>query len=619
MSEATQQNHRQVRIALKGAAVLNDPRWNKGSAFTREERERLDLRGRLPFAVDTLEQQVERAYTQYQSRENDILKNSFLQSMKSQNWTLFYALLERHTTEMYPVIYTPTEADAIANYSHLFRRSEGLYLSPPEMDGMEAEFLDACEGRELDLIVVSDGEAILGIGDQGSGGIGISSAKAVIYTLAAGIDPAKALAVVLDVGTNNEDLLNDELYIGLREKRLRGEAYDQFVDKFVGLVKKHQPHCLLHFEDFVSDDSEHGTMSPLRMLRALRMLRDCWPGSGEWIRHATSCKEPRADVSLGSSMRWREPLLTVPQFNDDIQGTGAVTLAALQAAISVTKSKMEDQRIVVYGSGSAGLGIARQLRDAMRLSTDLSEEEAASRFWLLDKHGLIKKSLGDKIRDEIEQSFIRQEDEWGDDEAGLLEVMKKVKPTVLIGTSTHAKAFTEEVVREMARHVDRPIIFPLSNPTRLCEVEPKDANQWTNGKALIATGSPFPPVDTPGTDKKYVIAECNNALIYPGLGLGTILSRAKTMTDKMIVAGARRLAELAPALNDPNQALLPDFGDAAKVNFEVGLAVLEQAIEEGVATEKELPKSKEERRKWADQKRWAPEYLEYVYDTEGLQ
>ncbi|RSH91897.1 NAD-dependent malic enzyme, mitochondrial [Saitozyma podzolica] len=561
------QDIKQVRIALKGAAVLNDPRWNKGSAFTREERERLDLRGRLPFAVDTLEQQVERAYTQYKSRESDILKNSFLQSMKSQNWTLFYALLERHTTEMYPVIYTPTEADAIANYSHLFRRSEGLYLSPPEMDGMEAEFLDACEGRDLDLIVVSDGEAILGIGDQGSGGIGISSAKAVIYTLAAGIDPAKALAVVLDVGTNNEDLLKDELYIGLREKRLRGEAYDQFVDKFVGLVRKHQSRCLLHFEDF-------GVTNAQRLLARFRK------------QHAV--------------------------FNDDIQGTGAVT-----AAISVTKSKIEDQRIVVYGSGSAGLGIARQLRDAMRLSTDLSEEEAASRFWLLDKHGLIKKSLGDKIRDEIEQSFIRQEGEWGNNEAGLLEVIKKVKPTVLIGTSTHAKAFTEEVVREMAKHVDRPIIFPLSNPTRLCEVEPKDANQWTNGKALIATGSPFPPVDTPGTEKKYVIAECNNALIYPGLGLGTILSRAKTMTDKMIVAGAKRLAELAPALKDPDQALLPDFGDAAKVNLEVGLAVLEQAIEEGVATEKGLPKSMEERRKWADQKRWAPEYVEYVYDTEG--
>ncbi|KAK8853220.1 hypothetical protein IAR55_003922 [Kwoniella newhampshirensis] len=571
-----------LKVALKGPEILNNPRFNKGSAFSREERDEFGLRGRLPYAVDTLEDQVKRAYEQFKARPSDIQKNSFLQSMKAQNWTLFYALLRSHLIEMFPIIYTPTEAEAIADYSHLFRRSEGLYLSPPDVDKMEADFLDACEGRELDLIVVSDAEAILGIGDQGSGGIGISSAKAVIYSLVAGIDPSKALAVALDVGTNNSDLLDDPLYIGYREQRLRGQKYDDFLEKFVGLVKKHQPKCLLHFEDFGVTNAQ----------KLLAKYRD---------QHSI--------------------------FNDDIQGTGAVTLAALQAAVAVTKSKLIDQRVIIYGSGSAGLGIARQLRDAMVLESEsedktLSQEEAASRFWLIDKHGLIKKSLGqEKIRDEIEETFIRDEKDWeAEGETSLLDVVKKVKPTTLIGTSTHAGAFTEEVVKEMCKNVDKPIIFPLSNPTKLCEVDPKDANEWSEGKALMATGSPFPPVDIPGKDKKkYIIAECNNALIYPGLGLGTILSSASKMTDKMIVAGSKRLSELAPALRDPDQSLLPEFGDAAEVNFEVALAVLDQAIEEGVNKERGIPEDKDERRRWAEGKRWkGTEYLDYTYDESGL-
>ncbi|WRT70204.1 uncharacterized protein IL334_007199 [Kwoniella shivajii] len=569
-------NPHQIKVSLRGKSILDNPRFNKGSAFTREERDHFGLRGRLPFAVDTLEEQVDRAYKQYQARETDILKNSFLASMKAQNWTLYYALLSSHLVEMFPIVYTPTEADAIADYSHLFRRSEGLFLSPPDIDKMEEDFLDACEGRNLDLIVVSDAEAILGIGDQGSGGIGISSAKAVIYTLAAGIDPARALAVTLDVGTNNEDLLNDPLYIGYKNKRLRGEKYDEFVDKFVGLVKKYQPKSLLHFEDF-------GVSNAQKLLA-----------------------------------RYRDQLSI---FNDDIQGTGAVTLAALQAAIAVTKSKLSDQRTVIYGSGSAGLGIARQLRDATKLESDgkVDSKEAASKFWLMDKNGLIKNSLGkDKIRDEIEDEFIRQEDDWGKDENDLLEVIKKVKPAVLIGTSTHTGAFTEEVVKEMAKHVDRPIIFPLSNPTRKCEADPKDVNQWTDGKALMATGSPFPPVEIPGQEKKYVVAECNNALIYPGLGLGTILSRSKSMTDSMIVAGAKRLSELAPALKDPDESLLPEFGDAAQVNFEVALAVMAAAKDAGVAREEKMPDDEDERRDWAENKRWEANYAEYVYDKDGL-
>ncbi|WWC72037.1 uncharacterized protein I206_105996 [Kwoniella pini CBS 10737] len=570
-------NQDKVKISLKGPSLLNNPRFNKGTAFTREERDQLGLRGRLPFAVDTLDEQIERAYKQYKSRETNILKNSFLASLKSQNWTLYYALLSKYLIEMFPIVYTPTEADAISEYSQLFRRSEGLYISPPESDYMEEEFLDACEGRDLDLIVVSDGEAILGIGDQGSGGIGISSAKAVIYTLAAGIDPAKALAVTLDVGTNNEDLLNDDLYVGYREKRLRGQKYDELVDKFVGLVKKHQPKCLLHFEDF-------GVTNAQRLLA-----------------------------------KYRDQLSV---FNDDIQGTGAVTLAALQAAIGLNDSKLAEQRVIIYGSGSAGLGIARQLRDAIILESEGTDsKKASSKFWLMDKHGLIKESLGkDKIRDEIETEFIRSEKDWGSDENDLLEVVKKVKPTVLIGTSTQAGAFTQEIVKEMSKHVDRPIIFPLSNPTSKCEADPKDIREWSNHKALIATGSPFPPVDIPGGDKKYTVAECNNALIYPGLGLGTILSRSTKMTDSMIISGSKRLSELSPCStnNDPNESLLPDFGNAPSVNFEIALNVIKTSQEEKVDREKELPKNEKEIRKWAEEKAWKPKYEEYEYDLEGM-
>lgn len=391
---------------------------------------------------------------------------------------------------------------------------------------------------------MSDGEQILGIGDQvrssrvyrrtchlnlcntspqGSGGIGISSAKAVIYSLVAGIDPARTLAVVLDVGTNNPDLRDDPLYLGWDHDRIRGDAYTSFVDKFAALVIKHQRQCLLHFEDF-------GVMNAQVLLERYRRKQAV--------------------------------------FNDDIQGTGAVTLATLTAALRVTGSKLSDQRIIQFGAGSAGLGITRQLRDAMVLVDGIDAKEAASKFWLVDKYGLVKSGLGDKIRKEIEPEFIRQEQDWGSDETHLLEVVKRVQPTVLIGTSTATGAFTEDVIREMAKHTKRPIIFPLSNPTKLAECTPEDAQRWTNGQALLSTGSPFPPVDI-GHKEKYVVAECNNALVYPGIGLGAILARAERVTDKMIVRAAQCLAEMAPAsAENPNASLLPDFaGTSHSLSF----------------------------------------------------
>ncbi|KAJ3826878.1 hypothetical protein F5880DRAFT_1541401 [Lentinula raphanica] len=564
------------RVALRGEALLTHPRFNKGTAFTEKERHAFGLIGKLPYRVNSLDEQCQRAYDQLQSQTTDIGKNSFLQSMKDQNWVLFYTLLTRHLRELIPIIYTPTEAEAIANYSHLFRRSEGLYLTFPNRDSMEEDFLEATKGKNIDLFVSSDAEAILGIGDQGVGGIGISAAKSVIYSLIGGIDPSQAIAVTLDVGTNNEGLLNDPLYVGWPHERIRGKEYDDFVDQFVQLVRKHFPHSLLHFEDYGVTNAQ----------RLLKRYRDT---------HAV--------------------------FNDDIQGTGAVTLSTLMAAVGVTKSKLCDQRIIIYGAGSAGLGITKQLRDAMVSIDNISIAEANSKFWLIDKHGLITESLPD-VREDLKE-YTRKDDEWrefrtsqsGDEmsEIRLLDVVRKIQPTVLIGTSTHAGGFTREVVESMAAGCERPIIFPLSNPSKLVEVDPKEANDWTKGKALLATGSPFPPAKMPN-GKDYIIAECNNALIYPGLGFGAMISNSRQMTDTMIIAGARRLASLSPALQDPDDALLPDFGDAPAINFEVAVAVAEQAIEEGSAG---VDWKKEEVREKAREKLWQPVYGEYVYDEDG--
>ncbi|KAH8117926.1 hypothetical protein DFH11DRAFT_1571478 [Phellopilus nigrolimitatus] len=590
------------KLRIRGDALLEAPRWNKGTAFTAAERAAFGLTGRLPYAVNTLDEQCARAYDQLRAQDNDLQKNAFLQSLKEQNFVLYYGLLERHLRELMPIIYTPTEvssreylcvmmgseatydqADAIAQYSHLFRRSEGMYLTFANQDTMEEDFLEQARGRDIDLIVCSDAEAILGIGDQG-----VDSRHALfdqLFTrLIGAVDPSKTLPVTLDVGTNNEELLGDKLYVGWQHKRVRGEEYDRFVDKFVQLVRKYLPKSLLHFEDFGVSNAQ----------RLLSLYRD---------KH--------------------------PVFNDDVQGTGAVTLAALMSAVGVTKSRLADQRIVIFGAGSAGLGIAHQLRDAIVAADGISEEEANERFWLIDRYGLIKQSLGaEHIRSGME-AFVRSDNAWagpatGDVQAqaneygsfGLLDVVRAVHPTVLIGTSTRGGAFTEDVVRTMATHVERPIIFPLSNPSRLCEVHPHEANEWTDGRALIATGSPFPNAKMPN-GKEYVIAECNNALIYPGLGLGAIVSRARALSDKMIIAGAQRLAALSPALRDPDNALLPDFAESPSVNFEVAVAVAQAAIAEGLAGPEEKDWGVEEVREKVRERAWRPVYGEFVYDEDG--
>ncbi|KAL1950974.1 hypothetical protein VTO73DRAFT_123 [Trametes versicolor] len=563
--------NRVLRVALRGDSILTHSRFNKGTAFTHSERKAFGITGHLPYRVNTLEEQCARAYDQLSTRDEPLRKNTFMQSLKDQNWVLYYGLLSRHVKELIPIIYTPTQGDAIAHYSHLFRRSEGLYLSFPEQDAMEEEFLEYTNGRDIQLFVITDSEAILGIGDQGVGGIGIATAKSAIYTLLGGMDPSKTVPVVLDVGTDNQELLHDNLYVGWSNSRVRGKAYDRFVDRFMQLVQKHYPHSLVHFEDF-------GVGNAQRLLDHYRS------------KHSV--------------------------FNDDVQGTGAVTLAAMMAACGVTKTKLSEQRYLVYGAGTAGLGITKQLRDGIMSIDRLSREEANKRFFLLDRYGLVKESLGpSRIRDSLRE-YVRPDAEWADvppndkGEIGLLEVVKHVKPTALIGCSTHAGAFTEDVVREMARGVERPIIFPLSNPSRLVEVEPRLANEWTDGRALMASGSPFPPCKMPN-GRDYPIAECNNALIYPGLGYGAMVTQARRLSDTMIIAGARRLASLSPALSDPDNALLPDFSDARQVNTEVAVAVAEQAIAEGSAG---VDWDREEVRDRIAERQWIPEYADFIYD-----
>ncbi|KIP03206.1 hypothetical protein PHLGIDRAFT_111171 [Phlebiopsis gigantea 11061_1 CR5-6] len=557
-------------MALRGDTILTHPTYNKGTGFPLSERKEFGLTGRLPYRVNTLDEQCHRAYDQLKTRDTPIRKNTFLQSLKDQNWVLYYSLIQRHLKELIPIIYTPTQGDAIANYSHLFRRSEGMFLTYPHEDSMEQDFLEQTRGRDIQLFVVSDAEAILGIGDQG---VGIATAKSAIYTLVGGINPTKAVSVALDVGTDNEELLKDDLYVGWPQKRVRGADYDRFVDKFVQLVRKHYPHSLLHFEDFGVSNAK----------RLLDLYHD---------QHAV--------------------------FNDDVQGTGAVALAAVMSAVGVTKTRLADQRFLIYGAGSAGLGIARQLRDGVVKIDGVSASDAKRGFYILDRHGLVKESLGQFIRAGQEE-FARPDAEWagvptdGNGEVGLLEVVKKVKPTIMIGCSTKAGAFTEEVVREMAKHVERPLIMPLSNPDRLVEVKPSLANDWTEGRALMATGSPFPPCRQPN-GKEYIIAECNNALIYPGLGFGAMITEARTVTDTMIIAGAQRLASLAPALRDPDLPLLPDFADAPMVNFEIAVAVAEQAIDEGTAG---VPWKKGEVRERVKAAQWQPVYRDFVYDPNG--
>lgn len=550
-----------LKCPFEGPLLLSSSRFNKGSAFIRDERNAFKLNGLLPPKVQTLDEQVERAYQQYNSCDNDLAKNTFMASMKAQNEVLYYKLLQTHLKEMFSVIYTPTEADAIQNYSRLFRKPEGCFLNIRDQDSIEECLSVYGNAEDIDYIVVSDGEEILGIGDQGVGAILISVAKLVIATLCAGIHPSRQLPVVLDCGTNNESLLKDDLYLGLRERRVRGKEYDDFIDKFVQVARKRFPNTYIHFEDF-------GLKNAKRILTKYQSQ--------------------------------------IPCFNDDIQGTGCITLAAMLAALRVSDVKIDDVRIVVFGSGTAGTGIADQIADTIGTKTDKSKEDASKQIWCIDKPGLLLKSHGVRLT-AAQVPFARDDKEWpADKQHDLLSVIQQVKPHVLIGTSTKPNAFTEQVIREMVKHVERPVVFPLSNPTRLHEAQPKDLYEWTDGKALVATGSPFPPVEY--GDRKYDIAECNNSTCFPGIGLGAVLSRSRLVSKKMLVAAVEALEAKSPTLKDPNRSLLLDVEDVREISVEIAASVIQCAVNDGLAQEKGIPSDDNELREWIRAQMWDAVY-----------
>ncbi|HFK1718593.1 MULTISPECIES: oxaloacetate-decarboxylating malate dehydrogenase [Bacillus] len=537
MSKFTVASNGALETTLRGAEVLSTPLLNKGVAFTQNEREELGLKGLLPPAVLTLEEQARRAYEQFSSQPDDLLKNVYLTALHDRNEVLFYRILTDHLREMLPIVYTPTVGVAIQRYSHEYRKPRGIYLSINDPSGIEEAFANiGATAENIDLVVVTDGEGILGIGDWGVGGINIAIGKLAVYTAAVGIDPSRVLPVILDVGTNRGELLNNPFYIGNRHPRITGEVYDEFIDTFVQAVNKQFPKALLHWEDFSS--------------RNARKILD----------------------------KYRHDVCT---FNDDIQGTGAVSLAAVLSAVKASGVPLSEHRVVVFGAGTAGIGIADQVRDAM-VRVGVSEEESYKRFWCIDRNGLVTDNMEDLLDFQI--PYARKEaevSEWKqNDVIGLAEVVKHVKPTILIGTSTVAGAFKEGIIKEMASHVERPIILPMSNPTPLAEAKPADLIEWTEGRALVATGSPFEPVTYNGVT--YVIGQSNNALIFPGLGLGTIVVRASVMTDGMFAAAAEAVASMVDT-SQPGAPILPEVEELRNISEMVAIEVAKVAVAEGVA------------------------------------
>ncbi|MGV2942529.1 NAD-dependent malic enzyme [Mesobacillus sp. LC4] len=530
-------NSNVIQTTLRGKELLSNPFLNKGTAFTKQEREELGLEGLLPPQVLTLDEQVKRMYEQYSIRTTNLFKNGVLYDLYNRNVVLFYRLLKDHLSEMLPIVYTPTVGEAIEQYSQVYRRPGGLYLSIDDQEGIETAFKNLGHAKnDIDLIVVTDSESILGIGDQGIGGINISIGKLAVYTAAAGINPSRVLPVVLDVGTNNKALADDPFYIGNEFPRVRGERYDEFIDAFVLTARKFHPDVLLHWEDL-------GNVNARKIME-----------------------------------KYGDKILT---FNDDIQGTGAVTLAAIKSALKMTGGSLKEQRIVVFGPGAAGIGNADQMVDAM-VSEGLSKDEAYDQFWAVDFRGLLTEEHGDVL--DFQKPYVRRVNEvegWERNDGGiipLMEVVKRVKPTILIGTSGQAGAFSEDIIKEMASHTERPIIMPMSNPTPLAEAVPADLIQWTEGRALVATGSPFEDVEHNGIS--YEIGQANNAFIFPGLGLGAIVAKAKIISKGMFTAAADAVADMC--CND-KPGLLPNINTLQEVSEKVAMAVIHAAIKEGVA------------------------------------
>jgi malate dehydrogenase (oxaloacetate-decarboxylating) len=552
-----------VSVPLRGHALLETPSLNKGTAFTLSERQSLGLDGLLPPVVETIEEQSTRAYKAYLRKPDDLERHIYLRQLQDTNEVLFYRLLLDHIEEMLPVVYTPVVAEACQEFSHIYRRPRGLIISYPQRDDIR-KLLQNRPNNKVSVIVVTDGERILGIGDQGVGGLGIPIGKLSLYTLIGGVPPEQTLPVILDVGTNNQERLSDPEYLGWRNERITGAAYDDFIDRFVQAVKQELPDTLLQWEDFAK-------------------------------AHA----RPILD-------RYRDQLLT---FNDDIQGTAAVAVGAILSAIRVAGGNLRDQHIVMLGAGSAGIGVADFLREAL-VADGLSEAESRSRFWLVNRDGLLHSDRADLSADqrvyaqpaERVTNFPRTQT---DGRLGLADVINQIEATILIGLSTLPGAFSESLVREMARKCKRPIILPLSNPTSKSEAVPEDLIRWTEGRALIAAGSPFASVDYQG--RKIRIAQCNNVYIFPAVGLAVCATGAKRVTDGMFLAAAHALAKHSPAQSDPSAPLLPLLPGLRHAAIEIAIAAAEQAQREGLVP----AQSPESLRDAIVSSQWSPKYSSY--------
>jgi malate dehydrogenase (oxaloacetate-decarboxylating) len=533
-----QGSERTIEVSLTGKSLLEDPSLNKGSAFTEQERLEFGLIGLLPPHVSTVEEQLERTYYNFSQKSSDLEKYIFLISLQDRNETLFYRLLLEHIEEMTPIIYTPVVGLGCQEYSRIYRRPRGLYVSFPKQAEIPVMLANS-PSKEVDVIVVTDGERVLGLGDLGIGGMGIPVGKLSLYTACAGIAPDRTLPITLDVGTNNQELLRDPLYLGWRHERVARKHYDDFIESLVLAITEAFPGALMQWEDFA-------------MSNARRLLE-----------------------------RYRDRLCT---FNDDIQGTGAVTLAGIMAATRVAGLSLSDMEIAILGAGSAGVGISDQIVAGM-IRDGLSEAQARSRIWLIDVNGLLNETRTDL--EPIQRKYAQPSHRVADwtlersDRISLIDVIHNVHPSVLIGVSAQPGAFDEKVVRTMADYCDRPIIFPLSNPTSKSEATPGDLIEWTCGRVLVATGSPFPPVALDGT--MISIGQCNNALIFPGMGLGIVASGARRVTDTMFAAAADALAETSPALLDSHQPLYPGLGESRSISQRVALKVALQAQAEGLA------------------------------------
>lgn len=538
-------------IDHRGAMLLGIPALNKGTAFTDEERTEYGLHGLLPPHVETLEEQVDRAYEAYRVYDTDLGRHICLRALQDNNEVLFYRLMLDHIEEMMPIVYTPVVAEACKDFSHIYRRPRGLFVSYPLRDRIP-ELLRNRPNEKVDVIVVTDGERILGIGDQGVGGLGIPIGKLSLYTLIGGIHPRRTLPIVLDVGTNNEERLRDHTYLGWRHPRITGAEYFDFIDRFVEAVKLELPEACLQWEDF-----------------------------------AFSHARPLLD-------RYRDQLLT---FNDDVQGTAAVALGAILSAVKVAGTRLRDQQVVFLGAGSAATGVAEYLREAM-IGDGLTRLEAPQRIWMVDVNGILHQGRTDLS--EAQRSFAQPASEaWT-----LAQVIAKSSPTILIGLSTACGAFTEPIIREMARTTARPIILPLSNPTDRCEATPADILEWTGGRALVATGSPFAPVEYGG--RVIPISQCNNVYIFPAVGLGVCASGARRVTDGMMMAAAHQLAQHSPALQDPSGRLLPRVAELRCVTQEIAVAVGLEAQRAGLAP----PSTEQELRRAVAERQWTPRYAD---------